>query len=52
MVIMTYLEEKNRCKHIWEETERFRGTNMLGTMCSVVHLKCIKCGEVKSKNLD
>ena len=46
-IVFTYMDEKKKCKHKWEETERFRGINVLGTYTTEVHLRCINCGDVK-----
>ncbi len=55
MILITsffvYLEEKRKCKHKWEETERIRGKCVGGWMVTEVHLKCIKCGDVKKVSL-
>ena len=48
---LTYLEEKRKCKHTWEETERIRGRSIGGFLVTEVYLKCIKCGDVKVQRL-
>jgi len=48
---MALLEEKQKCKHKWEETNRLTGYNMLGSLATRVDLRCIKCGEVQSRTL-
>ena len=50
-VLLAYLEQKNKCEHKWEETERISGTNMFGGLATEVHLKCIKCGDIEKRTL-
>ncbi len=50
---MTYIEEKNKCKHIWKETNRtmwnkysrYSGESV-GEVIKV-ELTCSKCGNIK-----
>ncbi len=48
---LAVLEEKRKCKHNWEETERIRGVSIGGFMVTEVHLKCKVCGDVKKATL-
>ena len=48
---MTYLEEKRKCKHKWEETNRLVGRNGWGSIVTDVHLRCVKCGDIKKRTL-
>ena len=51
MLYFLYLEEKRKCQHKWEETERIKGWSIFDILVTEVHLKCVKCGDVKKKRL-
>ncbi len=48
---LTYMEEKNKCYHKWEEVSRSNWKNNLGGEFIKVELKCEKCGEVTCRRL-
>lgn len=54
VMIMYIYEERNRCKHIWEETNRSNWSRKWGNIDREfikVELKCRRCGEVESREI-
>ena len=54
VLIMYIYEERNKCKHIWEETNRSNWSRKWGNIDRdfiKVELKCRKCGEVESREI-
>jgi len=51
LIIMWVYEERNRCKHIWEETNRSQWESDLYGDFTKVELKCRKCGDVESRRI-
>ena len=51
VMIMYIYEERNKCKHIWEEINRSRWHSELFGDFIKVELKCRKCGEIESRRI-
>ncbi len=50
-ILLYILEERNKCKHIWEETHRSKWNSDLYGDFTKVELKCKKCGDVESRRI-
>ncbi len=47
LIFFLYVIESRKCKHRWFETNRITGLNLMGCYITEVHLKCMRCGDVK-----
>jgi len=50
-VFMFYLEEKNKCKHKWVETNRNYWKSFAGGDIIRIELTCKLCGDIKIKRI-
>jgi len=51
VAFMTYLEEKRKCKHKWEEGPRSLWGNGFGGDFIKVELRCKICGDVEVRRI-